>query len=287
MTQKTDVNPADSNPAGKKELDDQARYQATRNVTVIGAIVNTILAVTKISVGYLGQSQALIADGLHSLSDLASDIAIIYAAKQGSRAADENHPYGHGRIETLFTVLLGLFLIIVAAGILIDSIFRMLDPDKLLQPGFAAMGVALISVLANEALYQYTHRVAKRISSKLVEANAWHHRTDGISSIIVLIGIGGSMMGIRYLDALAAVGMALLIIKIGWRICLENTQELVDTGLSPDRVAEITDKINAVAGVVHMHTLRTRRVGNFAFVDVHIQVAPKLSVSEGHFISEQ
>ena len=265
----------------------EENYRTTRNVTVVGAVVNTILAATKILVGYIGQSQALIADGLHSLSDLASDVIIIYAAKHGSRDADEEHPYGHGRIETLFTVLVGLFLIIVACGILVDSLYRMLNPDLLMQPGMAAIAAALFSVLANEALYQYTHRAAIQIDSKLLEANAWHHRSDAISSIIVLIGVGGSMMGVSYLDAVAAVGMALMIVKIGWKICLESIQELIDTGLSAQQIEQITTTITALSGVVEMHTLRTRSVGNKALVDVHIQVAPKLSVSEGHFISEQ
>jgi len=157
----------------------------------------------------------------------------------------------------------------------------------LMQPGMAAIAAALFSVLANEALYQYTHRAATKINSKLLDANAWHHRSDAISSIIVIIGVGGSMMGITYLDAVAAVGMALMIVKIGWKICIESVQELIDTGLSAKQIEQITTTIKTLSGVVHMHTLRTRSVGNNALVDVHIQVAPKLSVSEGHFISEQ
>lgn len=272
-------------PSGNND-EEIGRYNDIRNITVIGAIVNVFLSIIKVVCGYWGQSQALIADGLHSLSDLASDFIVLYAAKHGAKDADEDHPYGHARIETLFTVLVGIFLIIVACGIVIDAMSRVLSTDTLMRPGVLALMVAFGSVAVKEILYQYTARVADKVGSKLLKANAWHHRSDAISSIVVMIGIGGSMMGITYLDAIAAVGMGIMIIRIGWVLCLQSLQELVDTGLSAERIELIKQTINNVPGVQQLHTLRTRYMGGNALVDVHIQVEPKLSVSEGHYISD-
>lgn len=262
------------------------RYQQIKRITLIGAWVNIFLAVFKVMTGYVGQSQALIADGLHSLSDLASDFIVLFAAKHSSRAADEKHPYGHGRIETVFTVALGLFLIGVAIAIAVDTTLRLIDREHLMHPGWLALGAAAVSILAKELLYQFTHIIAKKTKSKLLEANAWHHRSDAISSILVLIGIAGSMLGVVYLDALAALGMAMFIIKIGWDLSFQSLQELVDTGLDLDRIKLIETTIHSVSGVQSMRNLRSRKMGHEALVDVRVQVSPELSVSEGHFISE-
>jgi len=262
------------------------RYRDIKKITLIGAWVNVFLSLIKVLVGYVGQSQALIADGLHSLSDLASDFIVLFAAKHSSRAADEKHPYGHGRIETVFTVILGLFLIGVAIVIAVDTSLRMMDTRNLMQPGWLALITAAISIAAKEVLYQYTHRVAKKTQSKLLEANAWHHRSDAISSILVFLGIAGSMLGVIYLDALAALGMAFFIVKIGWDLSFQSLQELVDTGLDQDRVELIESTIHSVDGVQSMRNLRSRKMGHEALVDVRVQVSPELSVSEGHYISE-
>lgn len=265
----------------------RARYRLIRDNTLIGATINVALSIGKIAVGYIGQSQALIADGLHSLSDLVSDIIVLFAAKHGSKDADEDHPYGHGRIETFFTIIIGIFLIAVACGMIVDTVWRLTSPDKLLQPNLWTLITAAIGIGVKEWLYHYTKRVADQVQSALIHANAWHHRSDAISSIIVMIGIGGSMMGVVYLDALAALGMAVMIIKIGWDICLQSFKELIDTALDPSRVRLIVDTIREIPGVRAVHTLRTRKMGHDALVDVHIQVAPKLSVSEGHYISDR
>lgn len=266
--------------------DSAERYRATRTVTLVGALVNAVLTVLKLLCGYIGQSQALIADGIHSLSDLATDVMVVVAAKHGSRDADEAHPYGHARIETAFTVLLGGVLILVGLGLMIDAGRRVLEPALLLHPGPLALGVAAISIIAKEALYQYTARVARRLRSPLLRANAWHHRSDAISSVVVLVGVLGTLMGFAYLDAFATVGVALMIAKIGWDVGWEAVRELIDTGLEPERLATIRQSIHEVEGVTDFHMLRTRRVGGAAFVDVHIQVSPRLSVSEGHQIGE-
>ena len=274
-------------PPSSNSPQELQRYQQTKQVTIVGALVNIVLAVLKIIVGYIGHSQALVADGVHSLSDLLTDILVIVAAKHAAQDADADHPYGHGRFETVFTVALGSFLIIVGGGIAIDAVRRVAEPDSLLQPTFWTLLVAAASIASKEILYQYTIRVAKKLRSNMLRANAWHHRTDAISSIIVFIGIGGTLLGMGYLDAVAAVGVALLIGKIGWDLCAQSIRELVDTALDPDRVETIEQTIQSVPGVKKLHMLRTRQMGGNALVDVHIQVDPKLSVSEGHFISEK
>ena len=264
----------------------EQRYRATRKASIIGAIVNIILAIAKLVFGVIGQSQALIADGIHSFSDLATDAMVLFAAKRSSADADEDHPYGHGRIETAFTVALALFLIAVAIGIIVDAGRRLLQPDTLMHPAPLTLYIAALSILANEVLFQYTLRIAKRIRSPMLRANAWHHRSDAISSVIVLVGVAGAMFGLDYLDAFASVGVALMIAKIGWDLGMNAMRELIDTGLEPERLAEIRDSIAEVEGVKDFHMLRTRRMGGEALVDVHVQVNPHLSVSEGHQIGE-
>jgi len=265
--------------------DDRTR-EITR-VTLIGAVVDLILGVLKVVVGWLAQSQALIADGIHSFSDLATDAVVIYAARHSSQAADAEHPYGHGRFETMATVGLGGALIVVAIGIAIDAGIRLFNPDKLLQPGYWALVVAAISILGKEAIYHYSMTIARKYRSHMLKANAWHSRSDAISSLIVLLGVAGSMAGLNYLDAIAAIGVAYMIAKIGWDLAWHSIKELVDTALEPERQDAIHQAILSVDGVEALHILRTRRSGAEALVDVHIQVDPYLSVSEAHYVSER
>lgn len=268
-------------------LTNQDRYQATRRAGWVGVLVNLILACTKILFGFLSQSQSLVADGIHSLSDLATDAVILVAARHANREPDEDHPYGHGRFETVATTVLGLILIAVAAGIVIDAVHRIVNPEDLAIPGFLALAVAAFSILANEWLYQYTIRVARRVRSTMLKANAWHHRSDSVSSLVVVVGVGGTIAGIPYLDAVAAVGVGLMIVHIGWKLAWSSVRELVDTALDSDRVDAIRDAILAVDGVKAMHLLRTRNLGGQALADVHVLVDhPWCSVSEGHMISE-
>lgn len=263
------------------------RFKEITRVTLIGSVVDLLLAIIKIIGGYIATSQALIADGIHSLSDLFTDFIVIYAAKHSHREADEDHPYGHGRIETLATVLLGVALVLVAIGIGYDAIDRLFHVDRLLAPTVLALYLALVSVVAKELIYHYSMHIARKYRSEMLKANAWHSRTDAISSIIVVIGVLGSMAGLNYLDAIAAVGVAVMIAKIGWDLMFQSVSELIDTGLDPERLERIRETILDVNGVHALHVLRTRRMGGDALVDVHIQVSPSLSVSEGHHISEQ
>jgi len=263
-----------------------ARYREVRKVTLIGSVVDLLLGIIKVVIGYLSHSQALVADGIHSFSDLFTDFLVLFAAKHSHREADEEHPYGHGRIETVATVALGVALLTVAAGISYDAVRRLLEPDLLLHPGLLALLAALVSVFAKEVIYQYTARVARRLRSNMLHANAWHSRSDAISSIVVVIGVGGTMAGLRWLDAAAAIVVALMIAKIAWDLLWKSLQELIDTALEAEQVEAISASIRDVPGVRSLHMLRTRRSGSDALVDVHILVDPKLSVSEGHQIGE-
>ncbi len=249
-------------------------------------MVDLLLGVAKVLIGYTAHSQALIADGIHSLSDLLTDFLVLFAAKHASKGADADHPYGHARIETVMTVVLGVILILVAAGIAYEAVVRMFHPSQLLNPEWPALVVAGISIVSKEAIYHYTMNAARRLRSNLLRANAWHSRSDAISSIIVVVGVAGSMAGLNYLDAVAAVGVALMVAKIGWDLAWHSLRELVDTGLDTEQIETIKETIKNVHGVHGLHFLRTRRMGPDALVDVHIQVEPRLSVSEGHQVSE-
>ena len=265
-----------------------ARYIATRNVTLVGVAVNICLSLIQLIGGVFAQSQALIADGVHTLSDLASDIVVLVAAKMASKDADDDHPYGHGRFETVATVILGLALASVAVGIALNAFDRITHPETLLQPEPLALLFAAAAIISKEGLYQYTMGVANRINSKMLRANAWHHRSDALSSLVVAIGVAGSVfLEIPWLDAAAAIVVAVMIFYMGVRLILDSTMELVDTALEPEKTAEISRFIGDIEGVEQTHMLRTRKMGDKVLADVHIQVNSYLSVSEGHFIAEQ
>ncbi len=271
----------------KQPIDaDVQRYHVIRKVTLIGAASNIVLAAAQFAFGVLGHSQALIADGIHSLSDLVTDILGVFGAKHASRAADAEHPYGHGRIEAVVTVALGMVLTFAAAFIMFDATRRLFEPQRLLQPDWTVLAVALVSVAVKESMYRYTLRIARAIRSGLLQTNAWHHRSDALSSIVVIVGVGGTMAGLNYLDAIAAIGVAAMIARVGLTQAWAAVQELIDQGLDDAHLATIRGKIMSERGVRQLHLLRTRRVGGNAFVDVHIQVDPRLSVSEAHQISE-
>jgi cation diffusion facilitator family transporter len=252
----------------------------------VGAAINVLQTLIKIGFGILGQSAALIADGIHSLSDLLSDLLVIIAVRLGSREADLDHPYGHRRYETIATVILGFSLIGIGGVIVWSVMQRMADPEHLPIPNVLSLGVATLSILINEWLYQYTKRIAKKTRSKLLLANAWHQRSDAISSLVVLFGIGAVMMGYPLADGIAAVVVALMVAKIGLNLVFESIKELVDTSLPPALVSDIRTAIHAIDGVEGIHLLRTRQMGEDALIDAHIVVDPRITVSEGHMIGD-
>lgn len=265
---------------------DNTRQQITRRVALMGMCVNIILVIAQILGGILTHSQALIADAMHTLSDLVGDVIVLFAAHHAGQKADANHPYGHGRIETLATVVLGLLLGGVAVVILLQAWGRLTGDAPLVVPDASAMWFAAIAILGKEGLYQYTMRVAKKIRSPMLKASAWHHRSDALSSVLVLAAIGGAQLGYAWLDAVAAIIIAVMIFYMAIQLLLESTSELVDTGLAPEESKKIIDYIYTLPGVENVHLLRTRKMGGNVFADAHIQVASHISVSEGHKIAE-
>lgn len=258
-----------------------AELHDIERVTLVGALLNLLLAIIKIIVGTIGHSHALITDGIHSLSDLASDAVVYFASKHGSRGPDYNHPYGHARVG------MGILLCLIGAGIAVDETLRLVETPLAPKPEMWVLAMAVISLVAKEGLYWYTLAVARRTESELLRANVWHHRTDAASSVIVVIAVGGAFAGLAWLDAVGAIGVALLIGWIGWDLSRRSVCELVDTGLDWREVAAIRRAIMSVDGVRALHTLRTRRMGGKALVDVHLLLQnPRISVSEGHQISE-
>ncbi|MFP4079672.1 MAG: cation diffusion facilitator family transporter [Ectothiorhodospira sp.] len=267
-------------------LPGETRYRAMRRVTLTGAVINVCLAAAQVVGGFMTHSQALVADGMHTLSDLVSDIMVLFAARKANEAADARHPYGHGRIETLTTVAVGLILAGVAMGIILDAGRRLLSDGDLLSPEPLAMALAALAVVAKEGLYHYTMHVARRVRSNLLKANAWHHRSDVVSSLVVLAGVGATLLGVPSMDAVAAILVALLIGRMGAQLIWNSAQELIDTGVEPEEQRRMLRAVGALREIRGVHALRTRRMGGTLLADVHVQVPPRISVSEGHRISE-
>jgi cation diffusion facilitator family transporter len=263
----------------------QQRTHAIRRTTIVGALTNIVLSILKLIVGSIGHSQALIVDGLHSLSDLLSDALVWFAGNQANRVPDANHPYGHDRYETVATLILGVFLFLVACAIGWDTVVRLMQPETFMLPQPITLVVTLVSIIAKEWLFWYTLYYAKHVQSELLRANAWHHRSDAISSIIVLIGIIGTLLGVTVLDTIAALMVVVMIIKIAWDLAGSALRELVDTGLDSTQVAALKQAIYDLDDVVDLHMLRTRTHGGRVSADVHVLVNSKISVSEGHLIS--
>lgn len=264
----------------------EQRKIAGKRVTYTSIIVNILLSAGQLFLGIVGNSQALVADGIHTLSDLATDALVLYAIWQGNKEADDDHPYGHGRIETAATVFLGLLLAFVGLAIAINAALRLTVPATILTPAPITLVMTVITIFSKEGLFRYTIRIADRYKSTILRANAWHHRSDAISSIVVLIGIGGSIMGLPYFDALAAIVLGTMIVRMGLLLSWNALKELIDTALSHEEVEAIRQAIINTDGVIDLHMLRSRLMGGRALIDVHLQVDGNISVSEGHQISE-
>ena len=257
-----------------------------QRVVLRGLLVNVVLAAGQLAIGVIGRSAALVADGFHTLSDLLSDTLVLAAAHFGAQAADEDHPYGHARIETAGTFGLSLVLVGAGVGIALHAADALSAPARLTRPDFLALAMAFAAIGIKEGLFRYMRRAGLRLQSELLHANAWHYRPDVFSSIVVAVGVAGSMMGVRDLDAVAAIGVAILIVRMGAMLGWQAMRELVDTGLETEKLERIRHVILSIDGVRTLHLLRTRRAGGRAFIDVHILVDGTISVSEGHQISE-
>ncbi|UCH40922.1 MAG: cation transporter, partial [Gammaproteobacteria bacterium] len=256
----------------------EQRHRTTQRVTLVGAAVNCGLAALQISFGLLGKSQALLADGLHTLSDLSTDFIVLYASKRAAKEADEEHPYGHGRIETLASMLLGVILAGVGIGIGVRGVESILDPQRP-DPEAITIFFAFLAIVAKEGLYHYTLRAARAIHSSMLESNAWHHRSDALSSIVVVIGISAQVLGVAHMDAVAAIIVGAMILLMGFRLSRKALYELIDTGLDFKLVDEVRTAMLDDTSVVGIHNLRTRSMGGQGYIDAHIEVDSDLTVS--------
>lgn len=267
------------------------RGKEIRRITVVGAIVNIILTIFKIIAGALGRSAAMVADGIHSLSDLLSDIVVLVFTHISSKGKDKNHSFGHGKFETLATLIVSVILVAVGAKLMADgvaSIIGVMNGNSIPLPGSIALWAAIGSIIIKEILYHATIRTARRTNSPVVLANAWHHRSDALSSIGALTGIAGAMiLGEKWtiLDPIASCCISIAIIVVAVKMSLPSLAELLETSLPEEIEKDIISIANSVQGVENIHELKTRRNGISYIIDAHIVVDPHISVTEAHNIA--
>ncbi len=265
-------------------LNDLKKNPGTR-IILLGALANLLLAALKIAGGIVGRSTAMVADGIHSLSDLLTDVVVLFTHKIGQLPADENHPYGHGRAETIGATLVGAVIIVAGLGLAYNS-WKIISSGVFNIPLIPAALAAVVSIATKEILFRYTRTVGEETNSPSLVANAWHHRSDAFSSLAALVGIGGAMAGYPIMDPIAAILVSIMIIKVGYDISFRGLSDLMDTALSEEETRRIATMINSLPGVIHTHNLRTRRIGGDVLMDVHILVDHEASVTEGHHIAE-
>lgn len=270
----------DDTPSGPAE-----RVQAASRSTWVSVVVNVVLTAAQIAVGLAARSQALVADGLHSLSDLVSDVVVLFVNRHSHKGADADHPYGHQRFENAATLLLGALLMSVGAGMLVSAVERLAAPTAAgtVQP--AALWMALFTLAAKELLFRYLLRVAERVKSSMLVANAWHARSDAASSLVVALGIGGSLAGYPFLDAVAALVVGLMIVRMGWRYGWGSLHDLMDRAIDQEEVDAIHHTLAGTPGVAGVHEVRTRKMGDMVLVDAHLEVDGALTVEAGHDIA--
>ena len=255
-------------------------------VTLIGILSNITLSVIKLIGGIIGNSAALVADAVHSFSDLLTDAIVLVTHKISQIPKDEDHPYGHGRAETIGTTAIGIIIIFTGIGLVYEG-WNIIQSESPPIPEPIAAGMAFVSIIIKEWLFRYTYSVGKKSNSSLLLANAWHHRSDAMSSIAALVGIIGSMIGFPILDPVAAAVVAFMIIRVGYKLTLGGFRELMDTALSEKDTQNIQVVIDEISGVIKSHDLRTRKIGGEILIDVHIQVDSDLTVTEGHEVAER
>lgn len=271
----------------------KTREKEIYKVTLVGSVVNAVLIGLKFFAGFLGRSSALIADAVHSLTDFITDVVVLIFVRLSGKPRDKIHSYGHGKFETLATLIIGVFLVAAGIGLLVEGVKKVIDSLKgeiLPKPTWIALGVAVGSIVAKEVLYRYTLREGKRLNSDAVVANAWHHRSDAISSLGTMVGIGGAMFfgeKWRILDPLAAALVSLFIIKSGYDIIRPAVNELLEASLPEAQTKEIAELISFVPGVRGFHNLRTRKIGNAIAVDVHVKMDGDMKLKEAHEIASR
>lgn len=265
-----------------------SREKEIYRVTFIGSIVNLLLLLFKFAAAFWGRSSAMMADAVHSLSDFITDIIVVVFVRISSKPADEGHDYGHGKYETLGTVFIGVALMFVGIMILmnsIESIIMFFKGEKLAAPGWFAFIAAILSIVSKEVLYQYTVIKGRKLSSQAVVANAWHHRSDALSSIGTAVGIGGAILlgeNWRVLDPVAALIVSCFIVKVSVDLLKPGFNELLERSLPADVEEKILEIVNSAEGVSEPHNLRTRRIGNRCAIEMHLRMDGNVSLSEAH-----
>lgn len=262
-----------------------ARARAATRSVAVSAVVNVALASLQIVAGILTRSQSLIADGLHSLADLVGDVVVMFASRASRKAADTDHPYGHQRFENAASLALGGLLLAVGIGMMLSAVGKINAHESLPPVHPAALWVALGTLVTKELLFRYMLRVAQSVKSSMLVANAWHARSDAASSLVVAIGIGGSLMGYPMLDPIAALIVGGLITKMGWGFGWDALHDLMDRAADDAEVAAIRETILATPGVRGVHDVHTRKMGDMIIVDAHLEIDAELTVEAGHTIA--
>lgn len=270
------------------ESEKSSREKGIYKVTIVGSVVNFLLLVFKFFAGITGHSAAMLADAVHSLSDFITDIVVIVFVRIAGKPEDKGHDYGHGKYETLATAIIGLLLLCVGFGIFwngASSIYTFLQGGQLESPGVVALVAALVSIVSKEILYQYTVNQGKKLNSQAVVANAWHHRSDALSSIGTAIGIGGAILlgdHWRVLDPIAAVVVSFFIMKVSVQLLIPCVDELLEKSLPDDVEKEIEQTVLSFPGVSQPHHLRTRRIGSYYAIEIHVRMDGKITLEEAH-----
>lgn len=275
------------------EQGSSSREREIYKTTLWGSLVNFLLVVFKFAAGIVGHSSAMIADAVHSLSDFATDIIVVVFVRISGKPQDENHDYGHGKYETFATAIIGAVLLLVGIGILTDSAKRIIafyNDGQLEAPGMLALAAALVSVVSKEAVYRYTVIKGRQLNSKAVMANAWHHRSDALSSVGTLVGIGGAIFlgaGWRVLDPLAALIVSFFIMRVSLRLIKPCIDELLEKSLPKEIEDKILDIILSFPEVKSPHHLRTRYVGSMMAIEVHIRMDGSMTLNDAHNITKR
>lgn len=268
-----------------------SREKTIYRTTLIGTAVNALLIVLKFVAGFVGRSSAMVADAVHSLSDFVTDVIVLVFVKIAGKPRDKSHDYGHGKFETLATVIIGIILVFAGIGLMINGvelILKSIRGEALPRPGLVALVIAVLSIVSKEWLYHYTLRKGREVDSQAVIANAWHHRSDSISSIGTLIGIAGAMFlgdHWRILDPIAAIIVSIFIVKSGIDIMKPGVNELLEASLPEEQEREIMNLVSSVPGIKDIRNLRTRRIGNSIAVDLNIRMDGNMSLSDAHTIA--
>ena len=263
----------------------EERAAAARRSTWVSVVVNVVLTAIQIAVGVFAKSQALIADGIHSLSDLVADFVVLWANHHAQKDADEDHPYGHHRFETAASLVLGLLLLGVGLGMVGSAVQKLENPASVAPVHSLALWIAGLALVGKELLFRYMLAVAKRVKSSLLVANAWHARSDAASSLVVGIGIAGNLAGYPILDPIAALIVGFMVGKMGWEFGWDALHDLMDRAVDEAEVQAIRQTLLDTPGVIGVHDVRTRKMGDMVVADAHIEVDAQISVEAGHDIA--